>query len=91
MNAVSQIDWYERRHELEEGQVFQSCYGLVKLEHQDGACLRDVGLRPLDYVDAVLKAPRVKVPARSDGHILFPVHLERRRNADRSRGQREAP
>ena len=34
MNAVSQIDWYERRHELEEGQVFQSCYGLVKLDHR---------------------------------------------------------
>lgn len=27
-------DWYKRRDELEEGQVFKSCYGLVKLDHR---------------------------------------------------------
>ncbi len=27
-----QIDWYERRNELEQGMVFSSCWGIVKLE-----------------------------------------------------------
>jgi hypothetical protein len=30
--AATQVDWYERRRELEPGQVFRSCYGIVKLD-----------------------------------------------------------
>src|SRR5882762_9394998 len=71
--------------------LISSLRRLAKLEHQDGASLRHVGLRPLNLVDAVLKASRVKVPACSDCNILFPVDLEGRGNADRARGQREAP
>src|SRR6266436_4113591 len=65
--------------------------GLAKLEHRDGASLRHVELRPLDPVDAVLQTSRVKIPARRDGDVLFPIDLEGRRNADRSRGEREGP
>src|SRR5437899_2395220 len=65
--------------------------GLAKLEHRDGASLRHVELRPLDLVDAVLQTSRVKIPARRDGDVLFPIDLERRWNTDRSRGEREAP
>jgi hypothetical protein len=28
------IDWYDRRDELEPGMVFTSCYGLVRLDHR---------------------------------------------------------
>lgn len=27
-------NWYERRHELESGMVFDSCFGVVKLDRQ---------------------------------------------------------
>jgi hypothetical protein len=27
-------DWYERRDELEPGMVFQSCYGVVRLDRR---------------------------------------------------------
>lgn len=27
-------DWYERRDELDPGMVFNSCYGVVKLDHR---------------------------------------------------------
>src|SRR5258706_1203996 len=65
--------------------------GSAKLEHRDGACLRHVELRPLDLVDAVLQTSRVEIPARRDGDVLFAIDLEGRWNADRSRGEREAP
>jgi hypothetical protein len=32
MPATPEIDWYERRHELEPGQVFRSVYGIIKLD-----------------------------------------------------------
>src|SRR6266852_8907549 len=63
----------------------------AKLEHQDGASLRHVGLRPLNLVDAVLKASSVKVPARSDGDILLAVDRKRRGNTDGAGRKREAP
>lgn len=30
--AKTEIDWYERRNELEPGMVFNSCWGVVKLD-----------------------------------------------------------
>lgn len=27
-------DWYERRHELEPGMVFKSCFGIVQLDQR---------------------------------------------------------
>src|SRR5258705_76693 len=83
------------RREMSSKSFFMRCSGmwsgLAKLEHRDGASLRHVELRPLDLVDAVLQTSRVKIPARGDGDVLFPIDLEGRRNADRSRGEREAP
>src|SRR6267378_2049721 len=83
------------RREMCSKSFFMRCSGmwsgLAKLEHRDGACLRHVEVRPLDLVDAVLQTSRVKIPARRDGDVLFPIDLEGRWNADRSGGEREAP
>src|SRR6267378_1758298 len=83
------------RREMFSKSFFMRCSGmwsgLAKLEHRDGASLRHVELRPLDLVDAVLQTSRVKIPSRRDGDVLFPIDLEGRWNADRSRGEREAP
>src|SRR6266478_3784892 len=83
------------RREMSSKSFFMRCSGmwsgLAKLEHRDGACLRHVELRPLNLVDAVLQTSRVKIPARRDGDVLFPIDLKGYWNADRSRGEREAP
>src|SRR6267378_7922934 len=64
------------RREMFSKSFFMRCSGMwsgsAKLEHQDGASLRHVELRPLDLVDAVLQTSRVKIPARRDGDVLFP-------------------
>jgi hypothetical protein len=31
---MTKVDWYERRNELQEGMVFSSHYGIVKLDHR---------------------------------------------------------
>lgn len=31
---TEKIDWYERSHELDPGMVFESCYGIVRLDHR---------------------------------------------------------
>jgi len=54
-------DWYELRNELEEGQVFRSCYGVVKLDHR----------KPCDGTDWVVQtwyAGRPDVPGYEHGH-----------------------
>lgn len=32
MSATATKDWYEHRHELQAGMVFNSCWGIVKLD-----------------------------------------------------------
>ncbi len=31
---VCEIDWYDHRNELKPGMVFNSCWGIVKLDHR---------------------------------------------------------
>jgi hypothetical protein len=53
MEEVPMTDWYERRDELDPGMVFNSCYGIVKLDHR----------KPGDGTDWVVQT---WYPGRSD-------------------------
>lgn len=64
MTETAEIDWYERRNELEPEQVFRSCYGIVKLDHRmpgDGT----------DWVVQTWYAGRPGVPGYERGHWSY--------------------
>src|SRR5579864_615564 len=86
MKSTTSLGRRNRFEDLDESPI-----ALAKFEHQDGASLRHVCLRPPDLVDAILNASRVKVPARRDSYVLLAVDFKRRGNTDGSGRQREAP
>jgi hypothetical protein len=34
MSTAEQTDWYDHRDELRPGMVFESCWGIVRLDHR---------------------------------------------------------